>query len=112
MSALYETQPTSLQLALAVRTKRPAGLAQTFASHAGQFYDRIAFDTLARQVSDLYSQSSPDDAHTFRNRLDRRLCDRHHDPVAWDLAGTTQCEARPGRTPVVTAPRGQGTRAA
>ena len=87
MPKLYETQPAALQLALAVRARRPAGLAQTFASYAGQFYDRGAFDALARQVNHLYAATSPDDAHTFRSRLDRRLCDRHHAPVTWGADG-------------------------
>lgn len=75
------------QLELAVRTKSPADLARTFAEHAGQFYRREDFDTLARTARDLYAASSAERASLFRSRLDHRLCDRYREPVAWD-AGT------------------------
>jgi hypothetical protein len=73
------------RLTLAVRTKSPYQLAQTFAAHAGQFYDRTSFDDLARQVSDLYGSRDDERASEFRRRLDRRLCDRFHEPVVWDV---------------------------
>lgn len=76
------------QLELAVRTKSPADLARTFAEHAGQFYRREDFDTLARAARDLYATASAERASLFRSRLDRRLCDRYRAPVAWD-AGTS-----------------------
>ena len=48
MPTLYEALPLERQLQLAVRTNSPARLAQAFAAHAGQFYDRAGFDRLAR----------------------------------------------------------------
>ncbi|MBI4496637.1 MAG: hypothetical protein HY689_01900 [Chloroflexi bacterium] len=86
MSRLYETLSPSQQLDLAVRTKSPARLAQTFVAYVGQFYDRTDFDVLARQVSDLYAADSNEQASRFRSALDRRLSDRYHAPVAWDIA--------------------------
>jgi len=80
MPTLYETLAPSDQLAIATRTTSPARLAQTFAAFAGQFYDRTAFDALARQVTALYE---PERADAFRAQLDRRLRDRAHAPVAW-----------------------------
>ena len=85
MPPLYERLSTSEQLRLAVRLHRPAHLARTFATFAGQFYDRPAFDALARQARALYAAESDDDAACFRRGLDRRLHDRHHTPVAWEL---------------------------
>jgi hypothetical protein len=41
-------------LALAVRAHPPLRLAETFASYAGQFYDRTAFDLLARVSPNAY----------------------------------------------------------
>ncbi len=76
------------QLALAVAANPPASLARAFASYAGQFYDREPFDALARQVSDLYAARDSDEASSFRARLDRRLCDRYHAPVAWEVTPT------------------------
>lgn len=86
MTDLYEALPRERQLALAVRVRRPAELARLFAAHAGQFYDRPAFDALAREVRDLYAQESDDHADHFRRRLDRQLRDRHHAPVGWEQA--------------------------
>lgn len=83
MPTLYETLAPTQRLAIATRTTGPARLAQTFAAFAGQFYDRTAFDALARQVSALYE---PERADTFRAQLDRRLRDRAHAPVAWEAA--------------------------
>jgi hypothetical protein len=73
------------QLELAVRVKTPARLAQTFAAYVGQFPDRADFDRLARQTHQLYATQSDDHAYTFRTRLDRRLYDRYHEPVAWEI---------------------------
>jgi hypothetical protein len=70
------------QLDLVARLTSPARLAQTFAAFVGQFYDRPAFDAFARQASDCYD---PARARTFRAHLDRRLADRYHEPVVWDL---------------------------
>ena len=81
------------RLALAVRTKSPYQLALAFASHAGQFYDRTTFDDLARQVSDLYARRGGERASEFRRRLDRRLCDRFHQPVAWDVTPSDRDDA-------------------
>lgn len=85
MPKLYEILSPARQLELAVQAKSPTRLAQTFAAFVGQFYDREAFDALARQVSELYDAER---AGTFRTQLDRRLCDRYHAPVAWDVSPT------------------------
>jgi hypothetical protein len=82
MAKLCETQSPALQLRLAAQTRSPFRLAQTFAAFVGQFYDRESFDTLARQVSGMYDA---DHASTFRAQLDRRLHDRYHTPVAWEV---------------------------
>ena len=96
MAKLYERLPAERQLEVAVLTTSPAGLAQTIASFAGQFYDRTDFDALARRVSDLYAARRPSDADAFRTRLDRRLCDRYRAPVPWDVrtatVGTATCQ--------------------
>ena len=86
MPRLYETLSPARRLEVAVRTKSPAQLALAFASFAGQFYDRSAFDELARRASDLYADDDGERASEFRARLDRRLCDRYHAPVAWEIA--------------------------
>ncbi len=85
MAKLYETLSTDRQLEIAVRAQSPAALAQTFAEHAGQFYDRTSFDAMARQVSVFYARQSGEAATCFRSRLDRRLYDRYHTRVAWDV---------------------------
>ncbi len=85
MPRFSEALPSTQRLALAVAVNPPASLARTFASYAGQFYDREPFDALARQVSDLYATRDADEASYFRARLDRRLCDRYHAPVAWEV---------------------------
>lgn len=92
MHDLYEALPRDRQLALAIRARRPADLARLFAAHAGQFYDRSAFDALAREIHALYTQESDDYADHFRRRLDRQLRDRHHAPIGWDAvpAGHTR----------------------
>lgn len=90
MPKLYETLAPAQQLTFATRTKTPCQLAQTFAAFVGQFYDRETFDALARQVSDLYDGEG---ATTFRTQLDRRLCDRYHAPVAWDVPPTDRLRA-------------------
>src|SRR5207249_7459538 len=86
MPTLYEALPLERQLRLAVRTNSPARLAQAFAAHAGQFYDRAGFDRLAREAEALYEARGPAEGATFRDRLDRRLRDRAREPVAWGLA--------------------------
>ena len=85
MQHLIDSLPTRARWELAVQANLPASLAQTFAASVGTFYDRQDFDALARQVSDLYDQSAPDCAERFRDRLDRRLHDRYHAPVTWNL---------------------------
>jgi hypothetical protein len=85
MQHLSDSLPTRARWELAVQAIPPASLAQSFASHVGQFFDRQEFDALARQVSDLYDQSTPERAERFRERLDRRLYDGYHAPVTWDL---------------------------
>jgi hypothetical protein len=74
-----------------VRRHTPIQLAHTFAAFEGQFYDRLPFDALARQVRALYA---PDDADLFRRRLDRRLRDRHSAPVAWDAPASDSMPRR------------------
>jgi len=85
MTRIYETLPPVGRLQMTLRVMSPTRLAQTFAAFVGQFYDRSAFDTLARQVSDLYDLESAEHAQIFRSQLDRRLCDRYHARVAWDV---------------------------
>jgi hypothetical protein len=86
MARIYETLPSIGRLQMALQMMTPTRLAQTFAAFVGQFYDRPAFDTLARQVSDLYDLESTGHAEIFRSQLDQRLCDRYHARVAWDVA--------------------------
>lgn len=86
MPTLLDSQTPSQQLRLAVRTRTPARLAQTFAAYEGQFYDRASFDALAREARALYAVQDPEEAATFQDRLDRRLCDRYRAPVTWDVA--------------------------
>lgn len=83
---ILETLTLAEQLELAVLTKSPTYLARVFASHAGQFYDRSDFDALARQARDLYAADSVERATLFRARLDRRLHDRYHTAVTWNVA--------------------------
>ncbi len=85
MTRIYETLPPVGRLQMTLRVMSPTRLAQTFAAFVGQFYDRSAFDTLARQVSDLYDLEGAEHAQIFRSQLDRRLCDRYHARVAWDV---------------------------
>ena len=85
MAQLYEMLPRVTRLELALRAQSPARLARTFAQFAGQFYCRNEFDTLARQVSALYDLQHPEQAGFFRSQLDRRLCERDHQPVRWDI---------------------------
>jgi hypothetical protein len=83
MQTIHETLPPTRRLELAVRVSTPTRLARTFAEFVGQFYDRQDFDLLARRVSELYD---PARASTFRAQLDRRLYDRYHGAVAWEVA--------------------------
>ena len=89
MAKLDETLSTERQLEAAVRVHGPATLAQTFSAFVGQFYDRSEFDALARRVDALYGRDSAATADSFRSRLDHRLCDRHHQPVAWETERPT-----------------------
>ncbi|HEY8743390.1 MAG TPA: hypothetical protein VIU62_09840 [Chloroflexota bacterium] len=84
MATLFDLLPRQQQLALAVRTKGPAHVAQTFASYAGQFYDRAPFDAVAREVYALYAVDSDVSASCFRHRLDRQLRERFRPAVAWE----------------------------
>jgi hypothetical protein len=77
------------QLELAVLTKSPTHLARVFASQAGQFYNRSEFDALARRTRELYAADSVERATLFRARLDRRLHDRYHDAVTWDVSSSS-----------------------
>ncbi|CCF85441.1 hypothetical protein [Nitrolancea hollandica] len=82
MAQISEILPPARQWQLAILARTPAQLARTFAAFAGQFANRSEFDALAREVSDLYDVEG---SSRFRRQLDRRLCDRYHDPVAWDV---------------------------
>ena len=93
MPKLYEILSPAQQLELAVLARSPFRLADTFASFVGQFYDRSDFDRLARQVSDLYGAEGAEQADHFRSRLDRRLHDRYHEAVAWEVTPTNRREA-------------------
>ena len=77
---------TEQQLEFAVQVKTPARLAQTFAAYVGQFPSRADFDALARQTHQLYAVHSEHHADAFRTRLDRRLYDRYHEPVVWEVS--------------------------
>lgn len=90
---MHDLLPRDRQLALAVRAHSPARLAETFAAHAGQFYNRAAFDVLAREVQALYATASDGDASTFQMRLDARLELRTRPPVRWDT-GAAATERR------------------
>ena len=90
MTRLYEALPLTRQLEIAVQVTGPTGLARTFAAYAGQFYDRGAFDALARRVSELYAARNPAVAHDFQTCLDRRLRERDRAPVAWRSAAAAQ----------------------
>lgn len=86
---------TTQQLALAVRVHGPVRLAERFCAYAGQFYDRAAFDVLAREVSALYTAGrDAGEARRFRQQLDRRLRDRWHGPVDWDGDGNATAQER------------------
>ncbi len=82
MAQLYETVPPARQWRLAVLARTPAQLARAFAAFVGQFANRSEFDALAREVSHLYDIEG---SSRFRRQLDRRLSDRYHQPVAWDV---------------------------
>lgn len=85
MATLLASLTPEQQLELAVRVKSPARLAQMFATYVGQFPDRADFDALARQTHELYAAQSHDHAYAFRTRLDRRLYDRYHEPIVWEV---------------------------
>ena len=84
MPMLSDGLPYANRLQLALRIHTPSRLAMIFASFSGQFYDRSAFDALARQVSDLYDLEGQESADVFREQLDRRIGQRDRGPVAWD----------------------------
>jgi len=85
MTRLSDTLPLASRLQLALQLHTPSRLARTFAIFSGQFYERGAFDALARKVNELYDLESPERANVFRSQLDRRLCERARGPVAWDV---------------------------
>lgn len=90
MPKLADSVSLEQRLILSAQLTSPAQMAQMFAAFVGQFYDRCAFDTLARQVCDYYDQEK---ARTFRAHLDRRLSDRYHDPVVWEITHTPEGRA-------------------
>lgn len=93
MTTLFDRLPRRQQLALAVRTKGPARIAQTLASSCGQFYDRAPFDAVAREVYALYAEESDVSASCFRRRLDRQLRERFWPAVAWETAPLPEDDA-------------------
>ena len=86
MSQQYET----ITYERAVRDKSPEHVARVFAGHVGQFYDRTAYDALAREVRGMYAARCPADAETFRVRLDRDLYGRYREPVDWRPAAVAE----------------------
>jgi hypothetical protein len=86
MPSMSDTLPARARWELAVQIVPPARLARTFAANVGQIYDRCEFDDHARRVRALYDREAPERAADFQARLDRRLYDRYHEPVAWDVA--------------------------
>jgi hypothetical protein len=93
MARIYETLPPVGRLQMALQVMSPTRLAQSFAAFVGQFYDRSDFDTLARQVSDIYDLESAEYAQIFRSQLDQRLYDRYHARVAWDVVPQPEDQA-------------------
>ena len=89
MAQIYETLPHFGQLRMALQVMSPTRMAQTFATFVGQFYDRSAFDMLAREMNDVYALECAEDGQVFRAQLDRRLCDRYHARVAWEVVAQT-----------------------
>lgn len=90
---MCDTQSPARRLALAVRLQSPSKLARHFAAFSGQFYDRSDYHSLACRARDLYADESPERAASFCRQLDRRLHDRYHAPVAWDIAPSTDHRA-------------------
>jgi hypothetical protein len=86
MPKLSDSLPAPARWEIAVQTLPPAQVARAFANNIGQVYDRSEFDDLARRVRALYDREAPERAAAFQSRLDRRLYDRYHAPVAWDVA--------------------------
>jgi hypothetical protein len=89
VSTIRERLSRDRLLALAVRAHPPLRLAETFASYAGQFYDRTAFDLLARETAARYAVRDADQAAAFRRRLDARLEQRERGAVNWSPPGAT-----------------------
>ena len=80
---LAEALPTETQLSLALIVYSPAHVAGCFGRMVGQFYDRAAFDELARRAAALYTHHSARNAARFRERLDRLLLARAEAPIRW-----------------------------
>ncbi len=87
MATLHDLLTIEQRLTLATRAQRPERLADLFAAFAGQFYaaERVTFDALARRTRGCYAATSPDRTEAFGRRLNGRLRDRHHAPVAWEV---------------------------
>jgi len=94
MAIILDLLPRQQQLRLAVVSKPPARLAETFAAYAGQFCNRADFDALAREVDALYAATSHAHAVRFRERLDARLDQHCRAPVLWDVGGNGGKEGR------------------
>lgn len=87
MAVVQDQLTVEQRLALAARAQPPERLADLFADFVGQFYaaDRATFDALARRTRDCYAVTSREGAALFHHRLERRLRDRHHAPVIWEV---------------------------
>jgi hypothetical protein len=96
MPRLSEVLSRQQRLALAVTTRTPTQVARTFARYEGQFYDRAAFDHLARETRAAYAATDAHAAAAFRDRLDQRLAERDRQPVSWDGAGCVAGKQRAG----------------
>ena len=87
MPSIFDALTDEQKLDLAARVQPPTRLADLFAAFVGQFPDgeRARFDALARQARDCYALTDPNHARCFRSRLNQRLHDRFHTPVAWEV---------------------------
>jgi hypothetical protein len=68
---------------LAAASFPPRYLARMFVAMEGQFYDRVAYDDLARRVFALIARDDAAKAWEFRARLDARLYQRFAPRVRW-----------------------------
>lgn len=64
--------------------RSPGALAVHFAAHVRRFYDRDAFDALARHAAARLTRYSARNGHTFVDTLNRRLAARGERPIRWE----------------------------